>query len=68
MTESPSAGQAYPFAVVATATGFAASALQFPSVAKAATRTELDRLMCEQSALYLLEHRLNRTSPERPPA
>lgn len=68
MTETPAAGKAYPFAVVATATGFAASALQFPAMATAPTRTQLDRLMREQSALYLLEHRLNRTSPERPRA
>lgn len=66
MSDTPRAGAAYPFVVAATETGFAASALQFPSMATAATRAELDRLMSEQVALHLLGHRLDGTSPMAP--
>lgn len=66
MSDTPRAGAAYPFVVAATGTGFAASALQFPSLATAATRAELDRLMREQVALHLLGHRLDGTSPSPP--
>lgn len=59
-------GVAYPFVVEETPTGFAASALQFPSLATAATRAELDRLMGEQAALYLLDCRLASTVPSHP--
>ena len=66
MNRRAPSGVAYPFAVIQTPTGFAASALQFPSLATAATRAELDHLMREQVALYLLECRLESAVPSPP--
>jgi hypothetical protein len=57
---------AYPFAMVRTSTGFSGSALQFPSIATAPTRSTLDVLMQQQTALFLLEHRWSGTPPPRP--
>jgi len=58
MSSEPPSGPAYPFVVVETESGFSGSALRFPSLATARERGELDRLMREQVALYLVEQRL----------
>lgn len=56
----------YPFAVQATSTGFAAGGLQFPAVATAPSRSDLQVLMERQTALYLLDRHLERQAPEPP--
>jgi hypothetical protein len=66
MSDERRAEPAYPFAVVATETGVAGSALRFPSLATARDRGELDRLMREQVALYLVEQRLAGAPPNPP--
>ena len=66
MHQTTTSIDAYPFAMVRTSTGFAGSALQFPSIATAPTRSTLDVLMQQQTALFLLEHRRSGTPPPRP--
>lgn len=56
----------YPFAVLQTNTGFAAGGLQFPAMATAATMEELQPLLEEHAALYLLDRHLEGRDPEPP--
>lgn len=68
MTRTTEKHRGYPFAVVKTDTGLAAGGLQFPSMATAATMEELEPLLAEQAALYLLECKLEGCIPEPPEA
>lgn len=57
---------AYPFAVVRTREGYSGAALDFPAMASAESREELDEVLSEQAGLYLYEAELQHRDPPRP--
>ncbi|MEX2502108.1 MAG: XRE family transcriptional regulator [Trueperaceae bacterium] len=68
MARSVQSAFRYPFAVVRTATGVSAGALQFPAMATAASMDELLPLLEQQVALYLLDRHLEGDTPQPPKA
>lgn len=66
MARTTTQPRGYPFAVLQTNTGFAAGGLQFPAMATAATMAELQPLLEQQVALYLLDCSLDGNDPVAP--